>query len=108
MRAKYSTAWSALVAVSGSAKFAAAQGCASCYTTAAAGGTQTVHALRNGIAVLLVPPALMFVGLMFVVKAWGTKADASQACSPVCEQQIPRTATSASECSRNESVRCEG
>ena len=108
MSAKYATAWSALVAVSVGAKYAVAQGCASCYTTAAAGGTQTIHALRNGIVVLLVPPALMFVGLMFLVKEWGTGADASQAGSPACEKQIPRSATSASECSGDESMRCEG
>ena len=107
MSAKYATAWSVLAACSVGAKYALAQGCASCYTTAAAGGTQTVHALRDGIVVLLVPPALMFVGLMFLVKAWETRADASQACLPASEQQIPRCATAKSECSRNQSLRCE-
>ena len=77
MSRKYATAWSVLAAVSVGAKYAVAQGCASCYTTAAAGGTQTVHALRNGIVVLLVPPALMFVGLMIVVRRWRTSADAN-------------------------------
>ncbi|GEM_PF-2905283 len=75
------------------------QGCAVCYTTAAAGGTQTIHALRNGILVLLVPPALMFVGITFLVKAWRTEIDASQACSPACEKQVPPSATSTSQCS---------
>ena len=89
MTARYATTWSVLAAVLVATKGALAQGCASCYTTAAAGGTQTVHALRNGIVVLLVPPALMFVGLMFLVKIWVTNADASQACSPACEKQTP-------------------
>ncbi|HEU5234897.1 MAG TPA: hypothetical protein VFU50_18715 [Terriglobales bacterium] len=77
MNTRYATSWSVLAAVSVAAKYAVAQGCASCYTTAAAGGAQTVHALRNGIVVLLVPPALMFVGLMIVVRRWRTSADAN-------------------------------
>lgn len=55
-----------------------AQGCASCYTTAAAGGTQTIHALRNGILVLLVPPAFMFTGLMLILRRWQTTPEARQ------------------------------
>lgn len=47
-----------------------AQGCASCYTTAAAGGSQTIHALRSGILVLLVPPVLLFIGIIFLLLRW--------------------------------------
>ena len=47
-----------------------AQGCASCYTTAAAGGPQTAHALRSGILVLLIPPVLMFAGIICMMKRW--------------------------------------
>ena len=47
-----------------------AQGCASCYTTTAAGGSQTIHALRSGILVLLVPPVLLFIGIIFVLLRW--------------------------------------
>ena len=47
-----------------------AQGCASCYTTAAAGGPQTAHALRSGILMLLFPPTLIFAGIIFVVRNW--------------------------------------
>jgi hypothetical protein len=47
-----------------------AQGCASCYTTAAAGGPQTAHALRAGIVVLLIPPVLIFAGIVSVLKRW--------------------------------------
>jgi hypothetical protein len=75
MSGKYATAWSVLAAISMGAKEAVAQGCVSCYTTAAAGGTQTIHALRNGIVVLLVPPALMFVAVVVVVLRWRTSAE---------------------------------
>ena len=75
MSARHRAASSILAALLLAAKDTFAQGCASCYTTAAAGGTQTVHALRNGIVVLLVPPALMFVGLMIVVRGWRSSAD---------------------------------
>jgi hypothetical protein len=47
-----------------------AQGCASCYTTTAGGGSQTVHALRSGILLLLVPPTMIFLGIMFVLLRW--------------------------------------
>jgi len=36
-----------------------AQGCAMCYTSAAAAKTAAIEALRNGILVLLIPPVLM-------------------------------------------------
>ena len=66
---------SALVAAFISAKDAFAQGCASCYTTAAAGGAQTAHALRNGIVVLLVPPAVIFLGIIFLLRRWRTRTE---------------------------------
>ena len=47
-----------------------AQGCAGCYTTTAAGGTQTIHALRFGILVLLIPPVLMFASLVWILWRW--------------------------------------
>jgi hypothetical protein len=47
-----------------------AQGCASCYTTAAAGGSQTAHALRSGILLLLFPPTLIFLGIIFTLQRW--------------------------------------
>lgn len=47
-----------------------AQGCASCYTTTAAGGTQTIHALRFGILILLIPPILMFASLVWILWRW--------------------------------------
>lgn len=43
-----------------------AQGCAMCYTSAAAAKAGAIQALRSGILILLVPPLLMF-GAIFVV-----------------------------------------
>jgi len=60
----------ALIVVVMSQVPAFAQGCASCYTTTAAGGSQTIHALRSGILVLLVPPVVLFLGIMFVLSRW--------------------------------------
>jgi hypothetical protein len=47
-----------------------AQGCASCYTTAAAGGPQVTHALRAGILLLVFPPTLIFAGIIITVRRW--------------------------------------
>ena len=49
---------------------ALAQGCASCYTTAASGGPQTAHALRSGIVLLLVPPLVLFAAIVFALRRW--------------------------------------
>jgi len=54
-----------------------AQGCATCYTTAAAGGPQTAHALRSGILLLLFPPVLIFAALILTVRNWKNQASAS-------------------------------
>jgi hypothetical protein len=62
--------WLSLLAAGLLSTSAFAQGCASCYTTAAAGGPQTAHALRSGIVLLLIPPVLMFAGIICVVKRW--------------------------------------
>lgn len=43
-----------------------AQGCAMCYTSAAAAKAGAIQALRSGILILLVPALLMF-GAIFVV-----------------------------------------
>ena len=40
-----------------------AQGCAMCYNTAAAAKAAAIQALRSGILILLVPVALMFIGI---------------------------------------------
>src|SRR3989442_9356055 len=46
-----------------------AQGCAMCYTTAAAAGPRPAPALDLGILVLLLPPLVLFVrGLGFAIR----------------------------------------
>jgi len=57
-----------------------AQGCASCYTTAAAGGPQTAHALRSGILVLLIPPVLIFSSIMFLLWRWRSARSSVSVC----------------------------
>ncbi len=44
------------------------QSCALCYTQAASSGQRVIQALRSGILILIVPPTLMSVGLIFVVR----------------------------------------
>jgi hypothetical protein len=43
-----------------------AQSCALCYTQAASSGSRMIQALRSGILVLIAPPTLMSIGLIFV------------------------------------------
>jgi hypothetical protein len=43
------------------------QGCALCYTQAASAGARMIQALRSGILVLIIPPTLATVGMIFVV-----------------------------------------
>ncbi|HEY2548220.1 MAG TPA: hypothetical protein VGI46_19265 [Candidatus Acidoferrum sp.] len=46
--------------------FAAAQGCALCYQSAAAAGSRAIHALRNGIAILMIPPVFICTGISYL------------------------------------------
>ena len=43
-----------------------AQNCALCYTQAAGSGSRMIHALKSGIAVLVVPPMLICVGITWM------------------------------------------
>jgi hypothetical protein len=43
------------------------QSCALCYTQAASAGARVIQALRSGILILIVPPTLMSVGMIFIV-----------------------------------------
>jgi hypothetical protein len=45
---------------------ASAQGCALCYTQAAASGSRMIQALKSGILILIAPPTFMSIGLIFV------------------------------------------
>ena len=42
------------------------QSCALCYTQAAQSGSRMIEALKSGILILIAPPTLMSVGLIFV------------------------------------------
>ncbi len=44
-----------------------AQSCALCYTQAASSGSRMIQALKSGILVLIVPPTLGSVGMIFVM-----------------------------------------
>ena len=44
-----------------------AQGCALCYTSAAAAGAAGIHSLRVGILILLIPTLLLFVGVLVLL-----------------------------------------
>jgi hypothetical protein len=43
-----------------------AQSCALCYTQAAGSGSKMIQALKSGILILIAPPTLGSVGLIFV------------------------------------------
>jgi hypothetical protein len=46
---------------------ALAQNCALCYTQAASAGARMIQALKSGILILVAPPTLMSVVMIFVV-----------------------------------------
>lgn len=50
-----------------SAAPAFSQGCALCYTQAASSGARMIQALKSGILVLIVPPTLGSVGMIFIM-----------------------------------------
>jgi hypothetical protein len=50
----------------GSARMTYAQGCAMCYTSAAAAKKAGIEALRSGILILLVPPLVIFAGIIWL------------------------------------------
>ena len=57
----------ALVAVFGVPLPAFSQSCSLCYTQAASAGTRMIQALQSGILILIVPPTVMSVFMIFVV-----------------------------------------
>lgn len=44
-----------------------AQSCALCYTQAASAGQKMIQALRDGILILVIPPTLASIGMLFVL-----------------------------------------
>ena len=43
------------------------QNCALCYTQAASAGARMIEALRSGILILIIPPTLGSIGMIFIV-----------------------------------------
>jgi len=43
------------------------QSCALCYTQAASSGAKMIQALKSGILVLIIPPTLGSIGMIFIV-----------------------------------------
>ena len=43
------------------------QSCALCYTQAASAGARMIEALKSGILILILPPTLGSIGMIFVV-----------------------------------------
>jgi hypothetical protein len=46
---------------------AVAQSCSLCYTQAASSGGRMIQALRSGILIMIVPPTLMSLGMIFIL-----------------------------------------
>jgi len=46
---------------------ALSQSCSLCYTQAASAGARMIAALQSGILILVIPPTLASVGMLFVV-----------------------------------------
>jgi hypothetical protein len=46
---------------------ALAQSCALCYTQAASAGGRMIEALKSGILILIVPPTLMSIAMVFIM-----------------------------------------
>lgn len=62
-------AWLALVGVMLmlTALPAFSQSCALCYTHAASAGARMIQALKSGILILVIPPTLGSIGMIFIV-----------------------------------------
>jgi hypothetical protein len=43
------------------------QSCALCYTQAASASARMIDALRSGILILIVPPTLLSIGMIFIL-----------------------------------------
>jgi len=44
-----------------------AQSCALCYTQAASSGNRMIQALQSGILILIIPPTLLSVAMIFIL-----------------------------------------
>lgn len=68
-RRRFGLAWLALIVISVClfSLPAFSQGCALCYTQAASSGAKMIQALKNGILVLVLPPTLGSIGMIFML-----------------------------------------
>jgi hypothetical protein len=57
-----------LICIGAPALPAFSQGCALCYTQAASSGAKMIQALKEGIVLLVIPPTLGSVGLIFILR----------------------------------------
>lgn len=55
------------IVLSASAVPAMAQSCALCYTQAASAGGRMIEALKSGILILIIPPTVTSIGMVFVM-----------------------------------------
>ena len=71
MKPRRSLRWTFLILAGLIVLLAAAPGfsqsCALCYTHAASSGSKMIAALKSGILILVVPPTIMSVALIFIV-----------------------------------------
>jgi hypothetical protein len=60
------------------------QQCALCYTQAASSGSRMIQALKSGILILILPPTLGSIGMIFVVyrKSNRTRGDGGDSSEP--------------------------
>ncbi|MFZ3340635.1 MAG: hypothetical protein WA609_04995 [Terriglobales bacterium] len=72
IRTKLAKRWTALVTLAAAVvaipRPAFAQGCALCYTQAASSGRQMIEALRSGILILVIPPTLGSIAVIFIAR----------------------------------------
>ena len=64
-RVRFATILAGLLLLSALPAFS--QSCALCYTQAALAGAKMIQALKSGILILVIPPTLGSVGMLFVV-----------------------------------------
>jgi hypothetical protein len=49
-------------------ELAFSQSCALCYTQAASSGARMIQALKSGILILVIPPTLGSIGMIFIMR----------------------------------------
>ncbi len=77
---------------------AMAQSCALCYTQAASAGSRMIEALKSGILILIVPPTLMSIAMVFIMYRNRNRcrdaADAAESDAIWNKAALPSSATS--------------